>query len=294
MIRINALFLLATFVLGTVGCDGAGDQIVTSSGNSQADDGDNGVETTTSGGFIAGEPGEGIWHGTLKSDSSEHSLDLIGLIDGWGGMRLLGPDSQYLGQIDRHDLQNNEAEFTVNGTRIAINGTTWPDGSRTVPFSISGTLAPTTRTGASDGGEIRADYTDAAVSGSISLSFDPASNRAPSLERLDGMWVVRDETENIAATFGISAGALEGSDKDGCVYAGDMSVDPFGHSSLLFEVYLTVSNCPMTSTTNSSGLYRGSAGITDLQRNSAESDWLIIGVNNEDIDRAITLSLQKM
>jgi hypothetical protein len=240
--------------------------------------------------YQPGEPGEGIWRGTLTPDASNDPVELIGLVDGWGGATLMTSEAQYVGQIRRHDLSDNEAEFAIAATGIALNGSTWPDGSRVTDFLINGTLTPLRRRKPSDGAEINADYAGDFASGTMALSFDFASIRELDVSKLDGAWALRGDSEESYANFEIASGSLEGEDNAGCVYSGSTVVDTFGHSVFLYDVTLSVANC----LPSLNGTYWGAAGLTDVERGSEENDWLIVTASNKSKGRAISLPLERM
>ena len=237
------------------------------------------------------EPGEGIWHGETVSDDGE-TRDVIGLIDGWGWMTLVTSRGHYLGAIVRRDVSAELAEVEVDGKSIAAAGLTWPDGTTVADFRFSGSISPST--------EINGDYSGPLDTGTIGLSFDPASDRGQDLENTDGMWVVRDVTGNIAATFQIASGlttgaapsaSIDGSDQDGCVYSGTVTADTWV-SVYLYDVSLTVSNCAARSGLDISGEYGGPAGLMDTQRGSGANDLFVLAISNDEY--ALTFRLEEI
>jgi hypothetical protein len=247
------------------------------------------------------QPGEGIWHGTLTWNAGEEGRKVIGLIEGWAGwangwMTLLTERGHFSGGIARNVVSPELAEFSVAATGITLAGSSWPNGSRVDEFAFSGTISPPT--------EINLDFSGADEIGTVSMSFDPASDRGLDLKKLDGMWVLRDEFENISATFEIRSGqntaglsgtgSIDGTDQDGCVYTGTVSFDTWAYSVYLYDVSLTISNCPGDFGLDPNGDYEGPAGLTDLQPGSGENDLFIIGASNMDVGRAVTLALEKI
>lgn len=110
-------------------------------------------------------------------------------------------------------------------------------------------------------GTISGSYTEEAISADVSvdgtlisqLSFavDPMNRFGASLERLEGTYATQDQSISFVAD---DAGAISGSDNDGCVYTGDVKVpDP---QINIFEVSLEIENCDTTN-----GIYTGLAAL---------------------------------
>jgi hypothetical protein len=230
-------------------------------------------------GYGEPEPGEGVWRGNIISDGETGSREVIGLIDGWGRLRLLTDQAQYVGGIYRaSDLTTT----TIRSTQlvgIAQAGFSWPDGSAVADFSLSGTMSPS---------KIQASYTGSADSGRIELAFDTSSDRQFSVRKADGLWVLRDEWQNIAATFEITSGSIYGSDTEGCVYDGRIVRDVMGTSVYLFGVDLNIANCAPVEGRGRNGDYGGHGGLTD----NGNTDLIFIGVNTEAV--ALNLALEKL
>jgi hypothetical protein len=241
------------------------------------------------GGYGIPEPGEGVWRGNIISDGETGSREVVGLIDGWGRLRLLTDRAQYVGAISRaSDLTTTTIRSAHELVGIAQAGFSWPDGSAVADFSLSGTMSPS---------KIQASYTGSADSGRIELSFDTSSNRQFSVRKADGLWVLRDEWQNIAATFEITSesiysGSIYGSDTEGCVYDGRIVRDVMGTSAYLFGVDLTIANCAPVEGRGRNGDYGGHGGLTDNEPGSGNTDLFFIGVNTEAV--ALNLALEKL
>ena len=231
---------------------------------------------------FAAEPGEGIWQGAMVSNVSGESSPIVALIDGWGWMTLVSENGQFLGAIQRQDNSTDHADITVDVTGIAAAGFSWPDGSTTTEFSLSGAISPPT--------EINANYSGGGDNGTISMLFDPASDRPLSVGRANGMWVRRDASQNITAVFEITRRSINGTDADGCIYEGTMMSDTW-FSVYIFDVSLTASNCPLLLGIDLNGEYVGPAGVTDMEPGSGQDDKLIIAVSND--EHVITLALDR-
>lgn len=229
------------------------------------------------------EPGEGIWQGKITSDVGGDSRDIVGLVDGWGWMTLITDKGQLFGAIHRQDVSDDRAEFSVDLTGITAAGFSWLDGSSVAQVTFVGTISPPT--------EINGNYSGAGDSGTISLSFDPASDRPLSLARIEGMWANRNSPQNITAIFDISSGAINGSDENGCIYSGKATADGW-MSVYIYDTSVTVSNCPAIFGTDFNGEYVGPAGLTDIEAGSHLDDMLIIGISND--EHAITLTLERI
>jgi hypothetical protein len=231
----------------------------------------------------AAEPGEGIWRGSMASDLEAGGRDVVGLIDGWGRIRLMTEQGQYVGGIYRDSDRPNTNIRSTRLIGITLADFTWPDGSVVTDFSLRGTMSPTTIAGEYEGG---------GDSGRIELSFDEGSSRQLGVQATEGLWNVRDESQNVTATFRFTSGSIYGSDVDGCVYSGHVLKDTIGTSVFLFGIDLNVDNCAPIAGRERNGEYSGHGGLTDLEPGSDSADLFFIAVNNE--TSAVNLELERL
>lgn len=228
----------------------------------------------------------GLWQGTMHSGMSGDSRQLIGLMDydGWGSNILVTTEGQF------HGLIPTVAHFTAELTGIARTGSSWADGSTVGDFVFDGELAS-----GEAGLEINGEYSGAGDFGTFSLAFDPISRRGSDVQRVAGLWALRDSSQNIIATFEITASDsradMTGSDMDGCLYSGVVEGDPW-YSIYIYPVFLTVENCPIAAGSKTNGDYEGAGAVTDIVVDSKQDDQFLIAVRYG--DNIITLTLEKL
>ena len=229
-----------------------------------------------------GEPGEGIWQGTMASSISGNTLDVVGLVNSWGELRLLTDQGQFIGQI-----RISGDSITSRLTGISAEGFRWPDDSTIGDFSFSGDYLHRSA--------IEGDYSGAGDDGTISLEFDPASDRISEIDRVVGMWALRDTLQNITATLEIDrvdmhGAAIAGSNVDGCIFNGELES---WTSAFVFDVWtLSVSNCPSAPGQNLNGEYEGLGAVRDRETGSNLDDEFILGIDGD--GRVITIALEKI
>jgi hypothetical protein len=235
------------------------------------------------------QPFFGLWQGTMDSIVAGDSHQLIGLLDydGWGSMILFTPQAQLQGLTPPAG-----SDFTVTLTGIRSTSSSWPDGSRISKIHFDG-QSPSDAAGS----RVEGVYSGAGDQGEFSLAFDPASLRGSDIGRTAGMWALRDELQNIVATFEITAAgstkeaSINGSDVNSCQYTGMMEGNPW-YSSYIYPVLLSVENCSPASTGTVNGSYEGGAAVTDIVAGEDRDDRLYIAVN--DNTNIVTLALEKL
>lgn len=219
----------------------------------------------------------------MTSNVSGDTFDVIGLINGWGEMRLLMDNGHLIGFPTAIGTA-----FTADLIGITAVGFTWPDNSTTAEFSLGGTYSPDR--------SISANYSGAGEDATISLTYDPISERGSRIGTAAGTWVQWNNSQNIAATFTVSntgphSGRIDGTDVDGCVYSGEL--DTWTSEANVYDVpSVTVSNCPVVGGIDLNGDYAGSGVVTDNVTGSNQNDIFIIGVASE--TQIITVALEKL
>jgi hypothetical protein len=164
----------------------------------------------------------GVWQGTI-TENSVGTFSVIGLIYG-NELRFISADA---GVLYEGTITISGTGFTGTTTNIDINGgvisTSTLTGTISTASSISGTFT------SSDGG-----------SGSFSLAYDPITARGASLATTDDNWTATDGIYTM--TLSIDAtGQLTGSDTDGCVFNGSVSVlDPAVN---IYGIDVTATSC---------------------------------------------------
>lgn len=209
--------------------------------------------------------GEGVYVGTITSDVTAGTQPFFALVDGWGFTKLIGPSGQYYGRPP-----DELAGLTTAGN-------TWLDGSTHAEFVFAGSL----RAGSGS-------YSGAGDAGTWTLNQQP--KRAGGL--YDGVYALRDDNQNIRASFQVTNGSgLYGSNVDGCIFTGEFSQDGWDFH-YVYDVILTVENCPDGVDEDLDGNYFGLGGFTDTAGCPAQSRSFLIAVNNE--EQAVTLALERL
>lgn len=184
---------------------------------------------------------QGVYTGEITSTATGETRRLVAFADGWGDWRFVTRQGQYHGLLG----------FDWPLTGITAAGHTWPDGSaKTAYFSFE-----ITERSASD---LQGTYHGPPDRGTWLLSAEPKRTGYPD----PGFYLLRDESRNHTATFEIGAGGvINGSDMDGCVFSGKLNQDGWTFE-YIYEVNLTVENCPAGTEGTSNGDYHGSGGFT--------------------------------
>lgn len=241
------------------------------------------VATNDGGGFaplpvVVSMSPAGVWRGTLTSDVTMSAVAVTAVITESGTARLiLDNGSQLVGSVT-----TDSDHLTGDLTGITELGLQWPNNTTVASFSMDGTVA--------ERDTITGTYAGAGDMGTLTLSFDSVYDRASSLAVLAGQWARLDALQNYTATFSFDGqGAIDGSDADGCIYSGavtvaDMSVD-------VYTVALTVENCP-ASGVNLNGQYAGGGVLTDETPGSNQNDVFVLGVSNDQF--VITMRLNRI
>lgn len=194
----------------------------------------------------------GIWKGTILLVDEITPQDSIGLISESGLSVFLAS-----GDLAIVHLSTSNNNFSGNYTEYyEENGAN--DGS------ISGTfIADNSFTGSA--------YFEGEKTSSLSFSYDSLNSRTPSLETISGTY---SDTENgYTQTFNIdSDGDITGSDTDGCVFGGSVSIPNINYN--IYNVKLTASNCGELT-----GTYNGLGALID---DTEENDTFVMGVEKPD------------
>lgn len=154
----------------------------------------------------------GVWEGTL-TQNGVGTYSVTGLITG-GQMRFISVDGNALYEgtvsVSGSTLTATTTNYVIDG---GIFSTSTLTGTVVTASTISGTFT------SSDGG-----------SGSFSLSYDPITTRGSSLATLTANWFVTDGAYSMSIPID-ATGAINGTDSDGCVYTGQVSIiDPAANS----------------------------------------------------------------
>lgn len=192
----------------------------------------------------------GVWEGTVSTGGG--TFTATGLIIA-GRLRIFsldgGPVFDGPFSVSRDDLTANTTHYTADGVTFATGRLTATVGTRSW---ISG------RYTTSDGG-----------TGTLSLRYDPATERGSSLSVTDANWFATDGSYSLSLAID-ARGAISGSDTDGCVYGGLLSlIDPTRN---LYRIAVNASSCGAAD-----GSYTGLASVTDGTR---LNDTLLFSASN--------------
>lgn len=215
---------------------------------------------------------EGVWQGTITPDNTMSSLPAIAIVNGWGELRLLADDAQFVGFGSRTD---SELNGDLMGFRLP--GSTWSDGTRVSPFTISGSI--------DEAGFIDAAYSGNADSGSIALAWE-SSNNSGDIDATNGTWVLFDDNLNPVATFDFIvkteiAALIIGTHSNGCTFSG--GADSWTSFTSYNISDLQISNCPLVSGINVNGGYSGTVAILDVADDGTNQLSLVLGLSNDEI-----------
>lgn len=193
----------------------------------------------------------GVWEGTF-TENGAGTYDLTGIIVG-NQLRFI---SDSAGVIYAGTISVAGTNFTATTTSYAIGGTAFSTANLTGTVSTKSTLSGTftSTTGAT---------------GSFSLTYDTVTDKGSSLAVTDGNWT--ETSGGSTSTISIdSTGALTGSDTDGCVYLGTVSI--INSSVNIYNLSISASSC---------GVYNGTyAGYIVIGDMVSTNDILNFVVNN--------------
>jgi len=213
------------------------------------------VITIGSGGIIVVPGGEqsatGIWGGTF-TETGFGTADLLGLmINGESYFISNGADTVYAGM------------YTVSGSSISANANIYNINGG---FIGTANIAGIAVTEAALNGSFSTSY---GSTGTISLAYDPITDRGSSLATTEGIWSLTRGAYTLTLAIDIN-GMITGSDTDGCLYNGNGSViDP---SKNIYRVDTTVTSC---------GVFNGSySGYGVVSDDVSVNDTLTYVVNN--------------
>jgi len=202
----------------------------------------------------------------MTSQVLARAVGVLGVVTETGEIRLItAEDAQLFG-----NLAVTGPRVSAALTAIKFTGSTWPDNSSVGTISINGSVAARAT--------LSGSYTGAGDRGTFSLNFDAIYDRDSALANTAGTWVVYDAFLNILATLVIDAnGTINGSDVDGCIYAGSVSIIDSRYN--IYDLALTVANCPPP-VAISNGVYDGVGVLADEISGSGDNDRFTIGVSN--------------
>ena len=222
--------------------------------------------------FTPDEVASGIWHGTVTNSGGTSDI---------GGLITEDKEVILIGRIKTGVLAYGVTVGTLDVTGDVLSGTvqnyggqyplcfpcnfSFPDGSSIATLSLSGTVA--TRA------TISGSFSGGGDSGTFSLAYDTIYERPSSLSAVSANWTFSSPISGITTTVSIDpAGLIFGTNTDGCVYSGTVSViDPFFNA---YRVEVTVSSCGAAD-----GTYSGLAALADTV---TTDDTLNLGVTNAD------------
>lgn len=200
----------------------------------------------------------GVWLGTASPVGGGGSIDMVGIISEAGELHFLS------------DVEIDIGSVTTSGNTFSGNVTAYTTGS-TASGTVSGTFTP------------RSSFSGTGVFGgtptsNFAFTYDDSYERASSLALISGTYSDTDGAYTETYTIG-SDGALTGSDTDGCVFNGQVSIIDSRYNA--YDITLTISNCIATTTLNGLAALGDDTGTNDLLYVSAgNSTYAVIGLVN--------------
>jgi len=176
----------------------------------------------------------GLWQGNVTADGV--TVDVVGMVAPSGEARFLSAD----GEQDRFKLNIDGGSYTADGVAYDI------DGFFLGNITVSGEYTSTEISGTAK--------VDSVITSTFSLTIADESKNGASLSTVSGNYVNFDQSASIAID---ADGVLSGSDDEGCVYTGSVSVPE--SSVNVYSLSMDVSSCAQFS-----GSYTGLATYTQL------------------------------
>lgn len=186
----------------------------------------------------------GLWEGNVNVDGVD--VDIVGMIAPSGEARFISED----GEQNRFNLILDDKEFTGKGVSYDYDGTFLGN------LTVSGDYTPTSITGTSKSGEV--------ITSTFALSINDESKDGASLSTVTGNYVDSEQSASIAID---SAGVLSGSDDNGCIYNGNVTVPE--SSVNVYSLSIDVSSCA-----EFSGSYTGLATYALLFNDSSQKGFI--------------------
>lgn len=192
----------------------------------------------------------GVWQGTL-TENGVGTTNVLGLVLA-DQLRFISVDDDVV----------YEGTITMSGADFTAAATS---------YSSAGALATATLTGSVvTGTSMTGTFTTSnGSSGSFSLTYDPVSARGASLATLSANWMETDGAYTISISID-SNGVLTGSDTDGCVYTGGVTIQ--SASINIYSISLAATSCGVFN-----GSYSGYGVVSDT---SITNDTLTFVVSN--------------
>ena len=183
----------------------------------------------------------GVWLGTASPIGGGGSIEMVGIISEAGELHFLSSIEIDIGNV------------TTSGNTFSGSVTAYTTGS-TIDGTVSGTFTP--RSSFSGTGVFNGVPTS-----NFAFTYDDSYERSSSLSKISGTY--SDTTGSYTETYTIGTdGALTGSDTDGCVYNGQVSIIDASYNA--YDIVLTASNCVATTTFNGLAALGDDTGTNDL------------------------------
>lgn len=209
------------------------------------------------------------WAGHVTSNRGA-SVGAFATLNGWGELRLVTDRGQWIGF-----LSETRGPFDLSMNAVATSGSAWPGGETVTNYSISGEIGP--------GFSLNGHYEGPLHRGSFFLDVMTLSWESDAVWPLEGQWMLRDENQNIVATFTISTvnesiASIAGNDINGCVYDGE--VDAWT-SLLVYDIFVSVANCPSGGLSGFNGNYDGTGIWLPESIDATDPEQLLLAVSND-------------
>ena len=200
----------------------------------------------------------GVWFGTITySDNSQESI--AGIVSETGKAR-----------FETSSGTQTSSNFAVTGrtfsgpfTGYAPDGQVFlSSGTQIVQGSLSGSFVPKSSVNGSS-------FVQGVAESTFTLSYDNIYERTSSLEKLADTYSSQNGNYSLSVNVD-DTGVVSGSDSDGCVYSGSVSIIDSRYNA--YDLAVTIANCGPYS-----GAYDGLATLAD---DLGTNDKLIVSFSN--------------
>ena len=216
--------------------------------------GGGGTSTPTSNPPPGTESAVGLWKGTITSTGSGQTQQALGTVTDDGQFHLMTANGvNYVGQ-----MAASPGNFSMTMSGYVPVGQTFPNGAQNGSMSFSGTVTSS--------GMMSGTYSGAGESGTFSMTMDPMGTRSASMQMVAGTYT-RSNSSGYTVTMTVdSNGQMTGSDTQGCVFNGTVSVPFPAHN--FYGMNMTVTSCGALN-----GSYNGMGTLVDA---NAMTSWMTV------------------
>ena len=221
---------------------------------------------------VSSRSAAGIWTGTITSDMDMMAVPIGAIIAETGESVFFIDDQgdQLAGPIE---VSGNFFDSTVNA--YAAEGDIFPDGTSFGSLLLRGLV----ETGVS----LDLSYDGVGDTGAIILAYDPSYEDGSALATVEADWSFDDGAGNTLDISIDAAGAITGSDSEGCAYTGTVAI--IDAAANAYDVSVSLAGCP------SAGDY---AGLASVLQTAVPDDTLVVGVSSVALEEALSIRLARV